>query len=54
MKPVIIQHLLRHRKKNTDAVLPMTEKEKEQYDKAMSRLVFWFVIFLVIAGLLIA
>lgn len=53
MKPVIIQNLIKHNKGRYKAT-PVTEKDIEQHDKAMGTFVFWFVVCLVIAGLVIA
>ena len=53
MKPVLIQHLMKQNK-NKYKASPTSEKEKEQHEKAMGSFVFWFVAFLVIAGLIIA
>lgn len=53
MKPVLIQHLMKHNKGRYKPA-PVTEKEREQHDKALGKFVFWFVGFLVITGLIIA
>ena len=52
MKPVIIQNLIKNNKGKYKAT-PVTEKDIEQHDKAMGTFVFWFVVCLVIAGLVI-
>ncbi len=53
MKPVLIQTLM---KRNKDKIKssPMTEEEKKHHDNVMGSVIFWFVVGLVIAGLLIA
>ena len=42
MKPVLIQHLMKHNKGRYKPA-PVTEKEREQHDKALGKFVFWFV-----------
>ena len=53
MKPVLIQNLIKRNKGKYKAT-PITEKDREQHDKAMGKFVFWFVAILVITGILIA
>jgi len=53
MKPVLIQHLIKHNKGKSKAT-PMTEQDRERHDKVMGKFIFWFVGFLFITGLLIA
>lgn len=53
MKPVLIQHLIKHNKNKFKATA-ISEKDREQHDKALGKFVFWFVIFLVITGLAMA
>lgn len=53
MKPVLIQTLMKKNKGKSKAT-PMTEQDREHHDKIMGKIIFWFVTFLVITGLMIA
>lgn len=50
MKPVLIQHLIKHNKGKYKAT-PITEEDRKQHDRAMGVFVFWFVVVLVLGGL---
>lgn len=52
MKPVLIQYL--HRKnKGKYKDLSMTEEEKKHYDNKFGSFVLWFIIGLVLVGLML-
>ncbi len=53
MKPVLIQTLIKNKQKQR-RLEPLTEKELEHHRNRAADFVFWFVIALVIAGLIIA
>jgi hypothetical protein len=53
MKPVLIQYLHKKNKGKYQAT-PTTKEEAEHYNNKAASFVFWFVIGLVVVGLLIA
>jgi hypothetical protein len=53
VKPVLIQHLLK-KNKNKSGDTPISENEREYYNNKAASFVIWFVVVLVLVGLLIA
>jgi hypothetical protein len=53
MKPVLIQNLIRHNKKHRRSADPVLEDVAEHHNRAAD-FVFWFVIGIVVLGLLLA
>jgi hypothetical protein len=53
MKPVLVQHILRDRKKQRPTVDPVIKEIADQHNRA-ANLIFWFVIGIVVLGLLLA
>ena len=53
MKPVIIQQLMRRNKKQRKTE-SQSDLEIEQYRNRTADFVFWFIVFIVVIGLLLA